>query len=48
LDISTVEVVNGNFGHLREIVSLLGLTYREEELKEFISPSYWHGNTDKI
>jgi hypothetical protein len=48
LEISTPEMISGNFDHFREAVSQLGLTYREEELMEFISPAYWHGNTQKV
>jgi hypothetical protein len=43
LEISSPEVISGNFANLRLLVSQLGLTYREEKLKDFISPSYWHG-----
>lgn len=45
LEISSPEIISGDFDHLREVVFQLGLTYREEELKEFISPKYWHGNS---
>jgi hypothetical protein len=41
LEISSQEVVSGNFENLRKLVCRLGLTYREDELGDFISPSYW-------
>jgi hypothetical protein len=44
LEISSPDVVQGDFDQFREVVSRLGLTFRENELKEFISPDYWHGN----
>jgi len=47
LEISSPDVVNGQFENLKEVVSRLGLTYREKELKEFISPAYWHGNSNE-
>jgi len=46
LEISSPEVINGKFDHLREVVSRLGLTFRENEVKEFISPDYWHGSSN--
>ena len=45
LEISSPEVISGNFEHLKKIVSQLGLTYRENEVKEFISPTFWHVNS---
>jgi len=47
LEISSPEVISGNFDHLREVVSRLGLVFKEDELKEFISPDYWHGKAGK-
>lgn len=47
LEISTPDIINGDFTPLKTLVSRLGLTYREKELKEFICPAYWHGDTDK-
>lgn len=47
LEISSPDVISGKFEHIEELVSRLGLVYREEELKEFISPPYWHGDTNK-
>jgi hypothetical protein len=47
LEISSPDVINGNFGHLGEVVSRLGLTFRENELKKFVLPNYWHGNSNK-
>ncbi|MGA9666807.1 MAG: sulfotransferase [Gallionella sp.] len=45
LEISSQDVINGKFEHLKKTVSILGLTYKEEELRQFISPTYWHGNS---
>lgn len=42
-EISTVEVITGNFSALEHLVADLGLTYRPAELAEFISPEHWHG-----
>ena len=47
LEISSPEVIAGNFEGLKELVSQLHLEYREEELKEFITPAYWHGDANK-
>lgn len=47
LEISSPDVINGKFDQFREVLARLGLTFREDELKEFISPDYWHGNSDK-
>jgi hypothetical protein len=30
------------------VVTRLGLTFKEDELKEFISPDFWHGKADKV
>lgn len=43
LEISSPDIIGGELGELEKLVSRLGLTYREKELKEFISPAYWHG-----
>jgi hypothetical protein len=48
LEISSPEVISGHFEHLRKIVSQLGLTFKESELREFISPAFWHGNRGNI
>ena len=48
LEISSPEVIGGNFDHFREVVTRLGLTFKEDELKEFISPDFWHGKADKV
>lgn len=45
LEIYSPDVISGKHEHLREVVSVLGLTYQENELMEFISPTYWHGNS---
>ena len=45
LEISSPEVVNGNLDRLGAVISQLGLTFREAELKAFISPAHWHGNS---
>jgi hypothetical protein len=45
LEISSPEVVKGEFDQLKDVVSRLGLTYRERELKDFVSPVYWHGKS---
>jgi hypothetical protein len=47
LEISTPAIINGNFSELESLISRLGLTYRENELKEFICPDYWHGDAEK-
>ncbi len=44
LEISSPEIINGNFDQLKEFVFQLGLKYKEDELKDFVSPAYWHGN----
>jgi hypothetical protein len=44
LEISSPDVISGKFESLKEVVSQLGLDYRENELKEFISPAFWHGS----
>jgi len=46
LEISTPEIINGNFAELETLISRLGLTYREKELREFICPAYWHGDAE--
>jgi hypothetical protein len=46
LEVSAPDVIRGNFDQLGKVVSRLGLEFRGNELKEFISPSYWHGNSD--
>jgi hypothetical protein len=46
LEISSPEVISGNFDHFREVVSRLGLVFNEDGLKKFISPDFWHGNAD--
>ena len=46
LEIFSPDVIKGNFGQFKEVVPRLGLTFRESELKEFISPDYWHGNAE--
>jgi len=45
LEISSPDIINGNLENLKELVLQLGLTYREKELKEFITPVYWHGDS---
>lgn len=47
LEISSPDIIGGEFGGLKELVSRLGLTYREKELKDFISPTYWHGDSSR-
>ena len=47
LEISSRDIIKGNFSYLKELVEQLGLRYREKELKEFISPAYWHGASNK-
>lgn len=47
LEISSPDIIKGNFEPLEQLVSSLGLEYREAELKAFISPAYWHGDTGK-
>ncbi len=42
LEISSPDVIAGDFSRLREVVKQLGLEFREKELMEFISPAYWH------
>ena len=44
-EISSRDVIEGDFSSLRELVQNLGLTYREEALVEFVTPAYWH---DKV
>lgn len=44
LEISSPDIINGNFDQLKEIVFQLGLKYKVDELKDFVSPAYWHGN----
>ena len=47
-EISSPEIISGEFTRLKEIVLQLGLTYREKELKGFISPNYWHSGSNEI
>ena len=42
LEISSPDIISGDFTQLEVLISRLGLNYREKELKEFISPAYWH------
>lgn len=44
LEISSPEVIKGDLDQFRELVSRLGLAFREEALQEFITPVYWHGD----
>ena len=44
LEISSPGVIAGNLADFKELVAGLGLEYRESEVKEFISPNFWHGN----
>lgn len=45
LEIYTPDVIDGNFESLKNAVSQLDLSYKENELREFISPVHWHGGT---
>ena len=46
LEINSPDVINGKLDQFRDIVSRLNLSFRETELKDFISPGYWHGSSD--
>lgn len=45
LEISSPDIINGNLESLEKLAPMLNLTYREKELRAFISPDYWHGNS---
>lgn len=47
LEISSPNIIGGNLESLKELVTKIGLDYREKELKEFICPAYWHGDSNK-
>ena len=47
LEISSPDVIAGDFPALETVISKLGLTYNEHKLREFISPNYWHANSNK-
>ena len=46
LEITSPEIITGDFDSLETIVLQLGLTYKEHELRDFISPICWHGSSD--
>jgi hypothetical protein len=41
-ELDSGSLVAGKFEPLQALVQDLGLTYKEQEIKEFISPGYWH------
>lgn len=41
-EIWSEEVITGNFEKVKELVEFLDLDYKESEVKEFVSPSYWN------
>jgi len=43
LEISSPDIIAGNIDPLDELVTRLGLQFRGEQLRGFITPSYWHG-----
>lgn len=45
-EISSPEIIKGDFTNLKKIIVQLGLKYKENKLKKFISPAYWHGNCE--
>lgn len=45
LEISSPDVIAGDFLALENVISQLGLTYKEKVLREFISPTHWHGDS---
>lgn len=47
IEISSPEVVAGTDENIKKLVSQLGLVYREKEVKEFITPAYWHGDSNE-
>ncbi len=48
LEISSPDIISGNFANFKDLVLRFGLMYREKELKEFISPAYWHGDSNQV
>ncbi len=48
LEIWSPDVIKGNFESLKDVVKRLGLTYRNEELKEFVCPEYWNGDSKAV
>ncbi|MCP3850092.1 MAG: hypothetical protein GY694_07640 [Gammaproteobacteria bacterium] len=46
LEIYSPDVIKGDVENLKELISQLSLVYREKALKEFITPAYWHGNSN--
>jgi hypothetical protein len=46
LEVSSQDLVDGNLEGFKQVVSRLGLGYHEGELKQFVSPAYWHGERD--
>lgn len=49
LDIREVypqEMVDGNFEEIKSVVDWLGLEWKDEKVKEFISPELWHAKKE--
>jgi hypothetical protein len=45
LEIWTPSIIKGNLSEVEEMVKWLGLEWKEDEVKKFISPELWHGGT---
>ena len=41
-EISSEDLVNGDYRSLEKIVRKLGLDWSEEKIKQFVEPDYWH------
>lgn len=46
LAVSSRDIIEGRLEVFKQVVSQLGLSYNEADLKRFISPAYWHGDRD--
>jgi len=46
LEVSSQEIIDGDFEGFKQVVSQTGLSCNEAELKQFVSPAYWHGERD--
>jgi len=41
-EISADRIICGDFSSLRDLTRKLGLTFKESEVREFVTPRYWH------
>ena len=47
-ELSSPEIIGGDFSRLKQTFLQLGLDYREDELRTFISPTFWHGDDSRV